>query len=293
MIISNQYKCKIVVGINSLVSTTQPAYSNHIQFFFRLGRNYPEIDFILVNPSRMGIDRMRNLCARTALEYNADYILFLDDDVLIPFDSLKYLLDTNADIVAGDVLIRGYPFNHMAFRYPLIADRFDLEGKSLKAIEKWSEDELGGVVDVDAVGFSLCLIKVKLLKRVPEPWFLTGPRNTEDIYFCVKAKLFEQSTSIKVCSNVICEHILWAETISATNREEYKKYMERQFGVKPESLLYKDEETKVIEVPDHTLDESRYSIGYDQVIKDDLDQFQFVHREGDNIYGSVIVEIPK
>lgn len=280
MIISKDYKCKIVVGINSLVSTTQPAYSNHIQFFFRLGRNYPEIEFILVNPSRMGIDRMRNLCARTALEYNADYILFLDDDVLVPFDNLRYLLEANADIVAGDVLIRGYPFNHMAFRYPLIADRFDLEGKNLKAIEKWRPEEIGGSVDVDAVGFSLCLIKTSLLKKVPEPWFLTGPRNTEDIYFCVKAKLYDSRTTIKLCTNVICAHILWAETISSENRAEYCKYMERQFGAKPEALL---SDQPIVAPPSilPDLPESQYAKGYDKVLMEDLDQFVFVGGNSD------------
>jgi hypothetical protein len=277
--ITSKYKCKIVVGINSLVSTTQPAYSNHIQFFFRLGRNYPEIDFILVNPSRMGIDRMRNLCAKTALEHNADYILFLDDDVLVPFDSLKYLFAANADIVAGDVLIRGYPFNHMCFRYPLIADKFDLEGKNLKAIESWNEDEINkGIVDVDAVGFSLCLIKTSLLKAVPGPWFLTGPRNTEDVYFCIKAKLHNPSTSIKVCVNVICAHILWAETISIENRAQYKIYMERQFGAKPESLVT---DQPVVAPPSIAVHKEievdpKATKDYADVVLNDMNQFNFV-----------------
>lgn len=273
-------KRKIVVGINSLVSTTQPAYSNHIQFFFRLGRNYPEIDFILVNPSRMGIDRMRNLCANTAIEYDADYILFLDDDVLVPIDGLSALLWANADVVAGDVLIRGYPFDHMAFRFPLISDKLDLEGKNLKPIHSF--DTSGEVVDVDAVGFSFCLLRVSTLKRVVPPWFLTGPRNTEDIYYCVKMKRDVPDSTIKVCTQVECAHILWAETIATSNRANYRRYMEKQFGV------VSDEKAAIIapETPKANAAKFAYarkhfgvdpSVGYDEVVMKDQEQFRFVH----------------
>lgn len=272
MIISSEHKRKIVVGINSLVSTTQPAYSNHIQFFFRLGRNYPNIDFILVNPSRMGIDRMRNLCAKTAIECDADYILFLDDDVLIPIDSFQYLMEADADIVAGDVLIRGYPFNHMAFRYPLISDKIDNEGTNLKAIAEWREIDSKLLTDVDAVGFSYCLLKVSTLKKIPGPWFLTGPRNTEDIYYCMKAKLYVPNISIKVCTNVVCEHILWAETISAANRDHYRKYMEEQWGYKPESLL--EEKPRTI-MQEPLCEDTGSKNDYAAVVQADQDQFQF------------------
>src|ERR1035437_9862470 len=110
---------KIVIGINSLIATTQPAYANHIQLFYRLGRSYPKIDFCLVNPPRMSIDRMRNLTATTALDIEASHLLFIDDDVLIPqpFDFLNKLLACKAPIAAGDVIVRGWPFMHMLFKY--------------------------------------------------------------------------------------------------------------------------------------------------------------------------------
>lgn len=276
MIISNERKLKIVVGINSLVSTTQPAYSNHIQFFFRLGRNHPDIDFILVNPSRMGIDRMRNLCAKTALETDADYILFLDDDVLIPFSSLRYLLEANSDIVAGDVLIRGYPFNHMAFRYPYIKERYDLEGKNLKAIEAWKSEEISSVVDVDAVGFSLCLLKMSLLKKIPEPWFLTGPRNTEDIYYCMKARMYDPQCTIKIDTRIECAHILWSETITTSNRSNYCEYMEKQFGVKRESPI--DEALPQSQQPKIKAIAPAGKIEYHDAVVRDQAQIQFEHR---------------
>lgn len=221
---STKDKLRIVLGINSLVSTKHSAYTNHIQLMFRLGRNYPH-DIILHNPSRMSIDRFRNTTAQVALESEADYVLFLDDDVLVPHDCLTKLLAADADIVSADVCIRGYPFDHMLFRYGT--------GKKkggLYPLRKIFEPR--GVIDVDAVGCSLTLFKVDLFKRVPPPFFVTGPTtNTEDIYFCLKARECDPTCTIKADTSIVCQHILWEETVGSDNKGLYKRYYERQFGL--------------------------------------------------------------
>lgn len=213
---------KIVVGINSLVSTTQPAYSNHIQLFYRLGRNYRNIDFCLVNPPRMSIDRMRNLSARTALEIEASHLLFIDDDVLIPypFDFLTKLLDCKADVAAADVIIRGWPFNHMMFNY-------NKDKSGLNVVH--DVDKKLGPTECGAVGFSCCLISTELLRELPPPYFVTGASNTEDIYFCVKAKNKFPKVKIVCDTSIQCGHILSAEVIEPGNLKEYRHYFERQF----------------------------------------------------------------
>ena len=221
---------KITICINSLVSTTQPAYSNHIQFFYNIGKEMSDLQVHLVNPSRMSVDRCRNLAADIALENECDYLLFLDDDVLVPYKgALQRLIAADGDIVAGDVLIRGYPFDHMMFRYT------DDEKHNLKSMANLPVEELlvSQVLPVDAVGFSFCLIRVDLLKKIPKPYFITGPQNTEDIYFCLKAKKFVPDCTIKVDASQICAHILWNEAIDMRNREHYKGYYEKAF---PESL---------------------------------------------------------
>jgi hypothetical protein len=208
---------KITVGINSLTSSQWAAYTNHIQFFYNLGRRYQDIEFILVNPERMTIDRMRNMAAKVALDTQSDYLLFLDDDVVVPFDGLRKLIDVNADIVAANVIIRGYPFDYMFFKE---------ENNSLVTFKELPQTT---VFDVEAVGFSFCLIKTSVFGHIIPPFFVTGLTNTEDIYFCVKAKQAIRNLTIKVDSSVVCRHILWSEMISEENRRTYKKYMEEQF----------------------------------------------------------------
>jgi hypothetical protein len=209
-------RMRIVVCTNSLTEIQYPAYTNHIQFWFRLGRSYPEIDFILSNPSRMSIDRCRNMAAKVALECEADYLLFLDDDVLVPpNNALKLLLECEADVAAGKVCIRGYPFQYMCF----VGRPEDPRG--LYPLE---EMPTKGIEDVGAVGFSCCLIKTSVFKTMPPPYFVTGVNNTEDIYFCVKAKMANPDLTIRVNCELECSHILWPETIGTVNREAYAEY---------------------------------------------------------------------
>lgn len=209
-------RLKIIVGTNSLTEIQYPAYTNHCQFWFRLGRSYPHIDFIISNPSRMSIDRMRNMTAKVALEANADYILFLDDDVIVnPNYGLKQLLDCKADIAAGKVCVRGYPFEYMSFKH----------GKEGLVIDK--ELPKHGIVDRDAIGFSFALIKVSLLKRLQEPYFITGIHHTEDIYFCIKARQVAPKCTIKVNCECECGHILWPEVLFEGNRSAYNEYFEK------------------------------------------------------------------
>lgn len=213
----------IVVGTNSLTESQYPAYTNHCQLWFRFGRNFPDAQFIFMNPARMSIDRMRNAAARIALEQETDYLLFLDDDVIIRQDHsqihpLQKLINCNADIAAGKVIIRGYPFEYMVFK--------EMRRNGKKGLFTLNSMPEKGVIDVDAVGFSWCLIKTSVLKSMPEPWFVTGLNNTEDIYFCVKAKEANPKLKIRVECSTVCGHILWPEVIDPINVKNYKKYYE-------------------------------------------------------------------
>jgi hypothetical protein len=221
---------RILVGTNTLTTVDQMAYSNHTQFWFRCGRQ-TQHSYILANPRRMSIDRMRNMCGRIVCE-NPDitHLFFLDDDVLIPFDVIDRLISCDADIAAGWTLIRGYPFDNMFFN-------FDESDGNLKP---WRNPVKGddGLFHVDAVGFSCALIKADLIREMQSPWFITGGYNTEDIYFCMKARKM-RDVKIVVDPTVITHHILGPETISPDNREAFITYMQ---ATRPHAVSDKPDE---------------------------------------------------
>lgn len=211
-------RLKIVVGTNSLSEIQYPAYTNHCQFWFRLGRSYPNIDFVISNPARMSIDRMRNMSAKVAIELNADYVLFVDDDVIVPPNhGLQQLLECDSEVAAGRVCVRGYPFNYMAF------ERRANDADGLYIMNELPKD---GILEVGAVGFSFALLKVEPLRRMTEPWFITGVNCTEDIYYCDKLHKLDENYKVKINCECECGHILWPEIITESNREQYMKYFE-------------------------------------------------------------------
>lgn len=216
-------KEKIVVGINSLNTAQFPAYTNHMQLMFKLGRKYKDQwDIVLCNPPRMSIDRMRNMAAEVALQCDAKYLVFIDDDVIVPFDFLDRFLaavDSGNDIVCGNVQIRGYPFDYMMFRW-------DEKREGLYTLKSVPKDE---IISVDAVGFSCVIIKVDILRELTKPFFITTANMTEDVWFCLKVQTEFPETKMACDTGLVCGHILWPEIISEDNREAYTKYYETMF----------------------------------------------------------------
>lgn len=209
-----------MVGVNTLTAVDQSVYANHCQFWFRLGRSMPDYEFALNAPRRASIDRMRNQTAELALAHNFDYVCFVDDDVLVPITGLQSLLAADKDIVAGWTIIRGYPFDNMFFKW-------DEKGTGLN---RWNDPpKETGLLEVGAVGFSFVLIKTSVLRQVPPPFFVTGPSNTEDIYFCVKAQKYVKDVSIYVDLDVKTSHCLGSEFIDPLNKASYTEYFKKTF----------------------------------------------------------------
>ena len=247
---------KILIGVNTLDSVETSVYSNHCQFWYRLGRN-TQHTFLLNHPRRMSIDRMRNLSAKMAIDSNCDYLMFVDDDVLIPFDALDRLIKADADVCAGWTIIRGYPYRNMFFRY---TDKEKFNLSNVKD-EDLGED-LNAVIDVDAVGFSCVLIRVSALRQMEPPYFVTGPYNTEDIYFCVKGQKNIPGFSIKVDLQVKTSHNLGSEYIDPLTKKFYKVYYE---GMYPE-VFGEQKPEPPISIEEPKIGELHYEDVLEQVI---------------------------
>lgn len=226
----------ITTLVNALSNVNRSIYSNHIRFFVYTAKTDPSIEFDFFTPNRMAIDTARNTTAKIALETESDYVLFIDDDVLIPKDALFQLLKADKDIVAGNVVIRGYPFNEMAFKYveqhkltfyndlPLAEPckqahiNFDME------CDDCYEAPLQPLVEVGAVGFSCCLIKTSILKQMEPPYFVTGLNHTEDIYFCVKCRELTPIPTIWLNNFVQCGHVLDGEPVEWATRRKMRDF---------------------------------------------------------------------
>lgn len=254
MDISNK---KVFVLVNTLQSVNANVYSNHCAFFTYSAKNIPGIKFEFWCPERMAIDTARNTAAEMAMNMGCDYLMFIDDDVMIPPDTLEKLLLADKDIVAGLVIIRGYPFNNMAFKFGV---NITHEGKEAKSLGFFNDLEYEYLVDdiwlkeheiysgqsvpelddetkkkfpkrlvelqeCDAVGFSCCLIKIDVLKACPKPYFLTGKGHTEDVYFCIKVQeKLVPTPRIFLHTGVQPGHMMNAEPIEFMIKHKMKEF---------------------------------------------------------------------
>jgi hypothetical protein len=217
---------KILVGVNTLTSVDQMVYLSHMQFWTRTVKQYPKDDFLFFAPQRMSVDNMRNQCVKAALQYECDYILFIDDDVVVEPHTFKSLYECNLDIVMALTYIRGYPFEPMFFSFK------DAEKQSLSLFGEF-KDKINdkGVVLCDAIGNSCTLYKTWMFKEVPEPWFVTIPNKcTEDVYFCFKCLEFcKAPVTIGVDTKVPTGHKISPEYIGPGNRPELLNYYEKVY----------------------------------------------------------------
>lgn len=246
---------KVTILVNTLNTVNAFIYSNHIPFFVRTVKDYPDIDIQFFTPYRMSIDTARNAAAKVAVESGSDYLMFIDDDVMIPPDTFKQLVETKKDIVAGLVIIRGLPFNVMAFKEmqsnPLQLGFYN----ELPLVEPCEEGhknynikcdacqftELEKFVECGAVGFSCCLINTDVIRAMEPPYFVTAVNQyTEDVYFCVKARELEPRPTIFMNTDIKCGHLLNAEPIEWGSRRKMTKHYEIVQNVQMDNINYID-----------------------------------------------------
>lgn len=219
-----------MIGINVLESVNSFVYQNHIRFFSNLKKDFPNDQFFLFTPYRMSIDSMRNVSAKLAIDAGCDYLMFIDDDVIIANETYSVLKAADKDIIMALTYIRGYPFRPMMFKTVEVVT--DIEGKRRENLVPYEDyekdvDQETGLLKCQAVGFSCVLIKMDVVKAVTPPYFITGATYTEDVYFCNKARYtLDPEPSIYVHTRIPTMHMMMADGVNADNvaqlRELYK-----------------------------------------------------------------------
>lgn len=127
------------------------------------------------------ITKARQLAVRDAIAGGFSHILFFDDDMKFPPDTLIKLLRHDVDAVSINYVRKDINNNT-----PLV---LGLDGLPVSSKGK------NGIEEIGWIGFGGVLIKLELLKQIPDPIFSMpwiAERNdwlTEDFFFC---KIFRE-----------------------------------------------------------------------------------------------------
>lgn len=124
----------------------------------------------------------RNQLAAKAIEFECDYIMWFDSDMVFAPDTLQKLIADDKDIITGLYFRRSAPFT------PVIFERLDIEDGEVKFknYDDYPKDEL---FEIAGCGFGCVLMKTDVLFDIPDgQWFTPSIGLGEDCAFCIRAR---------------------------------------------------------------------------------------------------------
>lgn len=133
--------------------------------------------------------RARNVIAKRAMELETDYVLMVDNDMIIPKDALINLLDDPKEVCLGYAAHRNAANDYTGlmnlfklgeYNYNRHYSMMDIKELIAKGTTKFQ---------VHGGGMACALFKTSLFKQLPFPYFnwsnyKTGFCLSEDLYFC-------------------------------------------------------------------------------------------------------------
>lgn len=201
------------------VPTFETIYPDTFKGIWELDRAGHDIVFDFVR----GYDcaTARNRIAQKALDLNTDYVLMVDNDVVLPKDALVNLLDDLKDVCLGfyahrdsDNVYRGrtcvcklrQPDGRYYYNYPLESEYTAEELAEMREDGIYKQEIHGG-------GMGCAFIKTDLFRQIRYPWYDWVNYNdsnrgmlSEDLYFCEQCKA--EGIPIYTDSRVACGHML-------------------------------------------------------------------------------------
>ncbi len=161
----------------------------------------------------------RNAIARKALDLNVDYVLMVDNDVVLPKDALVNLLDDLKQVCLGfyahrdaDNLYRGRTCicklkdnnGVKYFNYPIESEYMATELAELReqGVHK---------IQIHGGGSGCAFISTDVFRKLKYPWYdwvnyRGGGMLSEDLYFCEQCK--NNNIPVYTDTRVNCGHIL-------------------------------------------------------------------------------------
>lgn len=167
----------------------------------------------------------RNNLAMKAIQSQADYVFWLDSDMVFEPDILVRMLDVleknDLDILTGLYFRRVPPYT------PVLFDRLEVKANS---ICKWSEFEEipDHLFEVGGCGFGCLLMKTDAFLDVQSKFgnmFAPIGNTGEDLAFCWRAR--ECGFKIWCDPSIICGHVGYV----ITDEKFYEGYKEQRKGI--------------------------------------------------------------
>lgn len=158
-------------------------YTEVVGSMISMAMSYKDIDFRYYMPMNSLVYDARNKAINQMLRDDADYLLFIDSDIIFPVDALKKAIEKNAQVVTGIYYARAEGIDE-----PIIYKKIRPRTLFKDAISEVDKEVSDNAI-VSACGMGFCLIKreviLRMLKRYKSP-FEPYKGLGEDFSFCYR-----------------------------------------------------------------------------------------------------------
>jgi hypothetical protein len=213
---------RILIGIPCYQNVSAETLEDYMRFAYYCGRRLPEHEFVLGIKSKSEQFRARNAIVEGALQMACDYLLFLDDDHVIDWETTsnpnsrygmvgQFIKHMEADPKIG--IVGAVYYHRGAECRPVLMK----EGKD-GGFYWMRDDEIRGELQEVAVqGGGCMMLRMSMFDRIRAPWFEPEFDLGTDIQICKKAR----EAGFKVCCDTSIQigHVLSRrEVVTPQNR---------------------------------------------------------------------------
>lgn len=134
---------------------------NNLSYLYSMG---DAIDATFMYQTFQGslIHESRNSIVKYAKRVEASHIIWVDSDMMFPFDTFKILIEHDLDFIGVNYSTRRPPFKYTSGVWNKEDEEFNLISTT---------PDTSGLQNVDAVGFGLCMTSMKCFDEEKTPWF--------------------------------------------------------------------------------------------------------------------------
>lgn len=223
-------KCPTVAIAIPILDEVDHLFDSNYHWLLQESLKYFGFDDVLrVSAPRGLVHVARSELVKTALMFGAEYVFFLDSDMIIPRDTIIRFYKYQKDFITALAYMRTPPFKPCVYR----GRTFD---------KKWLEcyDYKQGLVEIDASGLSCCLIKMDVIKKLIDKkikaiqkrgglFYLD--RFGEDLNFTMEFK--EMGAKLYCDTSLIIDHLGAKQRV---NDITFISYHKQQEAIKQEKL---------------------------------------------------------
>lgn len=220
---SRERRERVMIGVPCYGTVPPEILEDWMRFMYHCGRRLPQYDFFLGIRSKSEQFRARNTIVTEALHVGADWLMFLDDDMVInPFVTQEATADYGLieKLIAHDKDICGALYYQRTGGCMPVA----MAKSGERGYRFLREDELtGGLQQVDVAGGGAMLIRMKIFDRLPHPFFAPEHEFGTDVQLCRAA--VEKGYEVWLDSSIELGH-LKDERVIITSRNRAQQSME-------------------------------------------------------------------